>query len=191
MQATGGNFDGTTDLGGTGGEGTVFSLARGLAPFVETLPTFGIEKARITILGTNLRGATNVTFDGTEAMFSVVSSSEIKATVPAGAKTGMVDVKTLSGTLKSNRIFKVIPQLTSFTPTSGVVGTSVRIKGTELTQTTEVTLRWSKGDVRRGGLGLGGDGGPAHGCGDWKNSHHYLWRNRDERDQFPRDTMRV
>lgn len=43
---------------------------------------------------------------------------------------------TSSGTLKSNKIFRVIPQITSFYPTSGSVGTVVTIKGVSLTQTT-------------------------------------------------------
>src|SRR5207244_11342896 len=39
--------------------------------------------------------------------------------------------------------FKVIPTISSFSPTSGPVGTQVVIKGTGLTQTTKVTF----GDV--------------------------------------------
>ena len=140
VQATNGNFYGATLQGGATSDGTVFSLSVGLGPFVETLPAFGIEKATIIILGTNLTGATKVTFGGTEATFSVVSSSEIKAAVPSGAKTGTVEVTTPKGTLQSNLIFQVTPQLTSFTPTSGVVGTSVKITGTELTYTTQVTF---------------------------------------------------
>jgi uncharacterized repeat protein (TIGR03803 family) len=140
VQAANGNFYGTTHTGGANNLGTIFSLSVGLGQFVETLPTSGKVFAAVTILGTNLTGATKVTFDGTEATFSVVSSSEIKATVPAGAMTGTLEVTTLKGTLKSNLIFKVMPQLTSYTPTSGVAGTSVKITGTELTQTSDVTF---------------------------------------------------
>jgi hypothetical protein len=49
-------------------------------------------------------------------------------------------MKTPNGTLKSNLIFKVTPQIASFTPTSGAAGTSVTITGMELTQTTTVTF---------------------------------------------------
>jgi uncharacterized protein (TIGR03437 family) len=59
------------------------------------------------ILGTNLTGATKVTFDGTAATFTVVSATEITATVPTGAKKGTVEVTTPSGTLKSNVAFVV------------------------------------------------------------------------------------
>jgi uncharacterized protein (TIGR03437 family) len=74
---------------------------------VETIPTSGKVKAAVTILGTDLTGATSVTFNGTAATFDVVSSSKITTTVPTGATTGTVEVKTPSGTLKSNVVFTV------------------------------------------------------------------------------------
>jgi uncharacterized protein (TIGR03437 family) len=65
--------------------------------------------AAVNILGTNLTGATSVSFNGTAAKFTVVSSSEITTTVPAGATTGAVKVVTPSGTLASNVSFQVLP----------------------------------------------------------------------------------
>src|SRR5207245_3790205 len=99
VQDTNGRFYGTTAFGGTStncslGCGTVFSLSVGLGPFVETQPTSGKVGAAVKILGTNLTGATSVTFNGTAAVFKVVSSSEITTTVPAGATTGKVKVVT-------------------------------------------------------------------------------------------------
>ena len=61
------------------------------------------------MLGTNLTGATSVTFNGTPATFTVEAGSAIKATVPAGATTGTVQVVTPSGTLSSNVPFTVAP----------------------------------------------------------------------------------
>jgi uncharacterized protein (TIGR03437 family) len=55
----------------------------------------------------DLTGATSVTFNGTVAKFTVVSKSEIKTTVPTGATTGLVEVTTPKGTLKSNVVFRV------------------------------------------------------------------------------------
>jgi uncharacterized repeat protein (TIGR03803 family) len=107
VQGTDGNLYGTTDDGGANGEGTVFSLSLGLGPFVKTLPTSGAVGAAVRILGTDLTDATNVTFNGTAATFTVVSSSEITATVPAGATTGEVQVVTPSGTLLSNVSFRL------------------------------------------------------------------------------------
>ena len=87
--------------------GTVFSLSVGLGPFVETQPTSGKVGAAVKILGTNLTGATSVTFNGTAAVFKVVSASLITTTVPTGATTGKVKVTTPKGTLKSNVVFRV------------------------------------------------------------------------------------
>jgi len=111
VQDTNGTLYGTT-VGGAnntcyGGCGTVFSLSVGLGPFVETQPTLGPAGVPVKILGTNLTGATSVTFNGTPAVFTVFSSSLIGAKVPAGATTGTVQVVTPSGTLSSNLPFRV------------------------------------------------------------------------------------
>jgi uncharacterized protein (TIGR03437 family) len=53
-------------------------------------------------LGTGLTGATSVTFNGVSAEFKVSVSTVIKAIVPTGATTGLVEVVTPTGTLKSN-----------------------------------------------------------------------------------------
>jgi hypothetical protein len=81
----------------------------GLGPFVETQTASGKVGAAVKILGTNLTGATSVTFNGTAAIYKVVSSSEITTKVPTGASTGYVTVKTPSGTLTSNQQFIVEP----------------------------------------------------------------------------------
>jgi uncharacterized repeat protein (TIGR03803 family) len=112
VQATNGKFYGATFAGGSSSAcqfacGTVFSLSVGLGPFVETLPTSGKVGAAVRILGTNLTGATSVTFNGTAAKFKVISKSEIKTDVPSGATTGTVEVKTTKNTLKSNVVFRV------------------------------------------------------------------------------------
>jgi uncharacterized repeat protein (TIGR03803 family) len=113
MQDTSGTFYGTSPSGGAGYPncndcaGTAWSLSVGLAPFVETLPASGRVGASVKILGTNLRGATSVTFNGTSATFTVVSGTEITATVPTGATTGPVKVSTSRGTLTSNVAFQV------------------------------------------------------------------------------------
>jgi hypothetical protein len=115
VQATNGEFYGTTAGGGASGAcnsqgdvgcGTVFSLSLGLGPFVETLPGSGAAGAAVKILGTDLTGATSVTFNGMAAKFTVVSSSEITTSVPADATTGEVKVATPSGTLLSSVSFR-------------------------------------------------------------------------------------
>jgi uncharacterized repeat protein (TIGR03803 family) len=140
VQGTNGKFYGTTYEGGANSDGTVFSLSVGLGPFVETNPTSGKEGAAVTILGTNLTGASSVTFGGIAATFTVVSPSEITTTVPAGALTGSVTVTVGATTLTSNVAFRVTPTITGFSPPSGPVGTPVTITGTGLMQTTKVTF---------------------------------------------------
>jgi uncharacterized repeat protein (TIGR03803 family) len=112
VQGTDGKFYGTTGAGGNKnacelGCGTVFSLSVGLGPFVETNPASGTVGSAVKILGTNLTGATAVTFNGTAATFTVKSKFEITTTVPTGATTGTVQVVMPGGTLSSNVPFQV------------------------------------------------------------------------------------
>jgi uncharacterized repeat protein (TIGR03803 family) len=109
VQDTNGNFYGTTQYGGANSDGTVFNVSVGLRPFVKTLPTSGKVAATVYILGTNLTSASNVSFNGVSAGFTVVSATAIKTTVPSGATTGFVTVTTSGGTLRSNKIFRVLP----------------------------------------------------------------------------------
>jgi uncharacterized repeat protein (TIGR03803 family) len=109
IQATNGDLYGTTMSGGAATYyGTVFSLSIGLGPFVEAQTTSGRVGAAVKILGTDLTGATSVTFNGTAATFTVVSPSLITTTVPTGATTGKVEVVTPGGTLSSNLVFRVL-----------------------------------------------------------------------------------
>ncbi len=121
VQATNGEFYGVTFGGGSAvgrkgnchyfGCGTVFSLSVGLGPFVKTVPASGNVGAAVRILGTNLKGVTSVTFNGTAATFQVISKSEIETSVPPGATAGTVrvttTVKKITNTLKSNVAFQV------------------------------------------------------------------------------------
>jgi uncharacterized repeat protein (TIGR03803 family) len=113
VQATNGDFYGTTYDGGNSicalGCGTVFSLSLGLGPFVESLPAAGKLGSRVKILGTDLTGATSVTFNGTAAVFTVTSPTLIATTVPTGASSGSIQVVTPSGTLSSDVPFRVLP----------------------------------------------------------------------------------
>lgn len=108
IQGTDGNLYGTTDQGGADNAGSAFKLAVGLQPFVATRPTVGPVGTSVIILGNNLTSTTAVTFNGTPATFTVVSSTEVTATVPAGATTGPLQVTTGAGTLESNVAFRIL-----------------------------------------------------------------------------------
>jgi len=87
--------------------GTIFSVSDNMGPLVETVPTAGKVGKTILILGNGLKGSTSVKFNGKAATFKVVSNTEITATVPSGATTGIVSVVTPTGTLNSNPQFFV------------------------------------------------------------------------------------
>jgi uncharacterized repeat protein (TIGR03803 family) len=140
VQHTNGILYGDTHAGGSGGSGVFFSLKENLRRFVTLLPYSGKVGATIEFLGQGFTSISAVSFDGTPASRTMVSGTFLTATVPSGAGTGLVTVTTSGGTLKSNKIFRVIPQITSFSPTSGPVGTSVTITGVSLKQTTKVTF---------------------------------------------------
>lgn len=108
MQATDGNFYGTTNTNFEEFSSYGFRESTGLSPFVKTVPTFDSVGRTVVILGTDLTGATSVTFNGTSATFTVVSATEIMTTVPTGATTGPVQVVTPSGTLTSNVPFRLL-----------------------------------------------------------------------------------
>jgi uncharacterized repeat protein (TIGR03803 family) len=115
VQDTNGDLYGVTAYGGTGdgslglGCGTVFSFSVGLAPFVRMLPASATVGTAVRILGTDLTGATSVTFNGAAAAFEVISPAEIATAVPVGATSGEVQVVTPNGTLSSNVPFRVLP----------------------------------------------------------------------------------
>ncbi|MBZ5574365.1 MAG: hypothetical protein LAO09_21115 [Acidobacteriia bacterium] len=140
FQSTGGALYGTTVDGGAydcGGYhcGTIYRLDMGFGPFVRLVRDLGKVGQTGGILGQGFTGTIDVSLNGTPASFTIVSNTFMKATVPAGATTGYVTVITPSGTLTSNVPFRVTPQLLSFDPPSGPVGTQVTITGVSLTQT--------------------------------------------------------
>jgi uncharacterized repeat protein (TIGR03803 family) len=109
LQATDGNFYGATYGGGANGDGTVFSVSVGLGPFVKPVTHSGKVGDTVIILGTNLTGASSVSFNGAPAVFTVVSATEISAVVPEGATGGKLQVVTPGGTLYSGGPFIVLP----------------------------------------------------------------------------------
>ena len=103
MQSTNGLFYGTT----TGpGNGTLFTF--GFPPLIRMSPSSGPVGTTVRIYGTDLSGATEVTFNGgVSATFTIVSPGEIDTSVPAGALFGPVKVTTPAGILLSNGVFRV------------------------------------------------------------------------------------
>jgi uncharacterized repeat protein (TIGR03803 family) len=131
---TNGKFYGTTTGNSLGG-GVFYGFDVGLKPLVDALNWEGKVGATVELLGQGFTGTTGVSFNGVSATFDNSSDTYMTAVVPVGATTGPITVSTFTNTLKSNVKFLVTPQIKSFTPPSGAVGTSVTITGVSLTQT--------------------------------------------------------
>jgi uncharacterized repeat protein (TIGR03803 family) len=140
LQGTDGAFYGTTSAGGSSGNGTVFRLSTGLGPFVSFLPATRPVGQLVEILGQGFTGATGVSFNGTAASFAVESDTYLAATVPAGATTGSITVTEAGGTLTSNKIFRVEPEILSVSPSSGPVGKTLIVTGENFTKTYAVVF---------------------------------------------------
>jgi gliding motility-associated-like protein len=96
--------------------------------------------ATIDIKGTNFTGTTNVNFGGEDAVsFTVVSSTEITAVIGTGT-TGSVYVTTPGGVAVSPAALGIFPLISSFTPASGIAGTSITITGDNFLGATAVKI---------------------------------------------------
>ena len=101
-------------------------------PFIASFtPTLGISGTVVTITGVNFINVSSVSFGGVPATtFTVVSPTAITAIVGTGA-TGNVAVTNTYGTgSKPGFGYGIPPTITSVSPTSGVVGSTVTISGT-------------------------------------------------------------
>lgn len=103
-------------------------------------PISGIVGATVTITGVSLTQATKVTVGGKPATFTVNSDTQVTAKVPVGAKTGKITITTPGGIAASSGTFSVVPSISSFSPTSGPVGTAVTILGNSFTKASQVTF---------------------------------------------------
>jgi hypothetical protein len=87
----------------------------------------------VMITGTNLTGATDVTFTGPATVTpTAVTATSLRAVVPAGALTGPVSVTNAIGTAPSAASFKLLPKITGVTPPVAPLGSLVVVSGTNL-----------------------------------------------------------
>jgi uncharacterized repeat protein (TIGR03803 family) len=94
-----------TTAGGTATSSGTFDVTPHITSFT---PTSGPAGTVVTITGVSLTQTTTVTFGGVKAAkFTVVSDTEVEATVPTGAKTGLITITTSGGTATSSGTFTV------------------------------------------------------------------------------------
>ncbi len=123
--------DGRTALLGAANTGVVWVFETTAPPptIASFSPVSGVTGSSVSITGSNLTGASSVSFGSLNAAFSVVSDTEVDATVPDGAVAGRVSVRTPGGTATSATDFSPSLSVTGFSPGSGPPGTVVDIHG--------------------------------------------------------------
>src|SRR5262249_18479018 len=132
----------TNTLTAIGPGGTRAPLKIAIAPTITSLAqTSGVAGASFTITGKTFAGTTRVTFGSATAPgpFTVLSTSQLKVTVPASAVSGPITVTNAGGSTASAASFHVLPKLTSFTPAQAVAATTVTLTGPGLAGTTGVS----------------------------------------------------
>lgn len=115
----------------------------GLPPAIHSFsPAGGRVGDPVTIVGSNLDGATLVEFDGVSSPVLATTPTAIATAVPAGAHTGPVRVVTPLGETTSEVEFFVgeTPRLDSVAPDSGRAGEAVTIRGLHFLGATQVRL---------------------------------------------------
>lgn len=124
---------------------SIFSVSCGdepatVAPVISDFtPDTGLPGATVTITGENFSttAAQNaVTFNGTPAAVVSATATTLVVLVPDGASSGPISI-TVNGvkTTSSKSFTTLYTSITSFSPTSGVVGTEVTISGTNFSAT--------------------------------------------------------
>jgi len=114
IQGTDGKLYGVAPFGGKyPGIGALFSLDIGLprpTPVISQIyPTSGTVGQAVLLWGTYLLGATSVSFNGKPATtISVTSGQSVRVTVPAGATSGLVTIRTANGAFTTKSEFRVV-----------------------------------------------------------------------------------
>ena len=118
-----------------------------LAPTISVIsPSKGPGGTAVTLTGTHFENVTAITFDGVEAVYDIVSDTQINTTSPFTDVTGLVDVViTTSGgsfTVTNGYEYDYEPTVANISPSAGSPsgGTSVTITGTHFLGATGVSF---------------------------------------------------
>ncbi|WP_299990020.1 IPT/TIG domain-containing protein [uncultured Pontibacter sp.] len=123
---------------------------------VEFTPATGAVDTEVTIYGKYFLAATDVFFNGVPAEFDIVSDNEITATVPLGASTGIITVKSAADEGITSTEFELpAPAFADynggegiqFEPTSAGPGMQIVLWGTNLASASQVVFLGDENDT--------------------------------------------
>ena len=143
-----------TNSSGTNTVNTLFTYVQPPPTVTAVSPDTGLPAGGtdITIMGSNLTGATSIKIGGAPCtVFNVTNSMTATCTTPPGSNgPANVEVASASGTTASNSLFNYVtppppppaPTVTSVSPTAGISfgGTSITITGTDLSGATSIKI---------------------------------------------------
>jgi hypothetical protein len=142
-----GDVDGDGDLdlltANFGGGGTASVRFNQQPPTIASFaPTTGPIGQSVVVTGTDLTGASAATVNGVAGSITANTGTSLTFTVGAGSTTGVVRVITAAGTATSPGSFVVIPApaISGFSPTSGPIGQTVTVSGTNFTGATALKV---------------------------------------------------
>jgi hypothetical protein len=128
-----------------GGPSSSAELYGVVAPAISSFsPTSAGVGSIVNLTGSGFTGVTSVSVNGLAASFGFISDNQLNLQVPSGATSGLITVTTSDGSATSTTSLTVLnnpPVITSFSPTSGPVGTTVTINGANFTGATSIRFR--------------------------------------------------
>ena len=116
------------------------AVASDVPALVSFTPASGITGSSVMIEGTGLANASAVEFGTLAAKFTVLSSAQIEAIVPDGARAGKISLTTPVGSATSTTKFTPTLSVTGFSPKHGPAGKLVAIKGVGFNISSAVTF---------------------------------------------------
>mgnify|MGYP002776999569 CR=1 FL=1 len=129
-------------VGGADTTSTDFVVLPSLPTVAAFTPASGGPGTVVNVVGTDfVAGSTSVSFNHVPATaVSVLSSTQLSATAPAGVTSGRIRVSTPVGTGTSATDWLAAPIVSGFSPSSGAVGSTVVVSGSNLGGATGATV---------------------------------------------------
>jgi len=125
---------------GSGTSAATLTVTR--APVIESFdPVLAKPGGWVTLRGANFTGTTRLRLGEMAVRFTVTASTQIRVELPLNAVTGTLTVQNAFGSGTTADKLTIIgngPHLTGFDPSSGVIGTEVKLHGHNLDRTTAV-----------------------------------------------------